>query len=86
MIVNCGKVGLRSDGDYDYEMFVVRCDSCKKIWGDKPQDKVLTTFKEAVDYRKRIGIRSVKIFGKWFDFCPACYKSVRGRQHETMRG
>ena len=69
MIYYCGKVGLRSDGDYDYKTYCIRCDSCHK-----DIDSDFTSFEEAVKAKRKYGVKSIKTENGWVELCSGCYK------------
>lgn len=79
MTIRSGKVGARSDGDYDYMTFWIECDKCHKSFGD---DGTIVRFKDAVSLKKSIGFKSLKINGRWYEYCPECVKRVDAERKE----
>lgn len=64
-------VGVRTDGDYDYEVFRVRCDKCVlEFFGGEE----VTSFMAAVERKKEFGFKSRKVGDKWIDLCPKCQR------------
>ena len=76
-MIQGGKVGMRSDGDYDYEMFWLRCDNCGELFG---RDNDITSFDEIVKLKKQLGFKSFKKDGKWYEFCPNCRTQVESEE------
>lgn len=70
MSIEKAKVGLRSDFDFDYELFTPTCDLC----GDMLDDEY--DFYDAVEAKKAAGWRSKKIDGEWYDICPDCQEKM----------
>ena len=69
------KIGVRSDGDWDYDIYVLSCDNCHKSYGN---DAELFTFEEAVALKKKLMFRSIKSAdGTWKEFCPECYTKMK---------
>ena len=52
--------------DKQYGMFTIVCDIC----GCESED--FDTFQDAVDAKKRLGVKSQRQDGKWEDVCPEC--------------
>lgn len=70
-MIQSGKIGMRSDGDYDYKVFWLQCDNCHARYG---YDDEILSFTKAVEYKKQIGFRSILRNGKWYELCPDCAK------------
>ena len=79
-MIKSGKIGLRSDGGYDCMTYSVSCDRCGRTYhndgrGGRPADDYQwTTFRAAVEGKKKLGFRSVCRIDRWYDLCPECYK------------
>ncbi len=85
-MIKSGKIGMRSDGDYDYKIFVIICDRCKKVFRNQQQDysEGFSSFQEAVNAKRLLGIRSVKAPTGWIELCPACYeKTIEGSRRRN---
>ena len=73
-MIRSGKVGLRSDGDYDYDVFYIICDKCRRSFGG---DDEITHFSDAVKLKKKLGFKSFQRDGKWYEFCRSCSKTIK---------
>lgn len=71
------KIGMRSDGDYDYEMYVLSCDYCGTTYGNDECSPIIT-FDGVVKLKKDLKFKSIRgKGGTWMEFCPECYKKLK---------
>ena len=73
-MINKYKVGVRSDGDYDYEVYSIRCDACGKSRDYDKCGREFFTFDGAKNYGKENGWKLRKKNDRWLNICPECAK------------
>jgi len=81
MIISSKVGGPRSDGDYDYVVYWIRCDGCGKDYG-YDESHPLLNFSDVVTLKKRLGFLSTNRSGAWREYCPECRKKMQTEDYK----